>query len=217
MSQYIVLEGVKGVGKSTVFQLLKEYLLQNKVVFEEVCPTRKQTNNFSFWECAYGYCQNDWVKERVYAYRANLAAQNANWHSPLIIGDRSIITSYVTRFWKYNYPKIHINRVDKLESLLPAPNLVLYLSTDIDHIVQRIQSRKDRDYGKEDETETKIIQDLAAYQELRKNHWATKLANTQWVDIDCSQNPQAVLDEIVYQVKRFLKSTNHEINATFSL
>lgn len=201
MTNYIALEGVKGVGKSTVFQLLTAYLQKEKIAFAEACPTKKQANDHSFWELAYSLCQSEFVKERVYAHRSNNVALTTNWNTPLVVGDRSLITSYVSRFWKYQDPTTQIQRVDALEPIIKSPELVLYFKAEIGCIMNRLMQRKNRNYGKEDEVEAKVLADLLAYQTLREKPISDRIKRTKWVDIDCSVCPKDVFEQVLIQLK----------------
>lgn len=201
MNNYVVLEGVKGVGKSSIYQLLTEYLRKERIFFQEACPTKKSQDDHSFWELAYRFYQKGFIKEQVYTHRFNQVAENTNWDAPLILGDRSIITSYVSSFWKYGNPEIQIRKVDELIPTLRSPNLVLYFNASIDRIMSRISQRKDRTYGKEDETESKVIEDIMAYQTLRETPISNRIAASKWIDIDSNFGLKDVFDQVVYQLQ----------------
>lgn len=195
MGNYIALEGVKGVGKSTIYDRLTQHLTQQHIVFEQVCPTKKQEE--TMLERFYAKFPSEYLKEFIYAGRSNSAAEKAEWEKSLILGDRSIFTSYATRFWNYFTPNDTIKRVDALEYKIKAPNIVLYMNATENTILNRLDQRKDRTYGKEDEKLSKIRKDIAAYNELRYNQWSERTKNTKWIDIDCNGTIQDTLNQIV--------------------
>lgn len=192
MGKYIAIEGVKGVGKTTVIERLEEHLNQKGMHYAIICPTRKQDN--SIWELLFHYFPCDFIQERMYAHRSNLAATRTQWDSNLVIGDRSILTSYATRFWNFIDPRDLINRVNSMEQKIKFPDVVLYLNASETKILERLHNRKNRLYGKKDETISKIRKDLMAYNFLKSNLLSSR---TKWVDIDCNGNTDEILNQIL--------------------
>ncbi len=114
---YVSLEGVKGSGKTTILTLLIQAFQKSGVPFAVVAPTRpvisqrpvieRLATNFQFLR------HYDRFNEALYAARSNYVAQHTDWNIPLLIGDRSIVTSYVSRWRKWeNNPQLCIRRVD---------------------------------------------------------------------------------------------------------
>lgn len=200
--KYMAIEGVKGVGKSTVFGKALSYLQQQQIAYSTACPTHQIET--SIWEFLYKYFPTDFFKEQLYAFRSNRTAQLTNWQKPLVLGDRSIATSYVSRLWDRNNPQKHINRVDELEPLLPSPSIILYLKADIDTIMDRLQKRSKRLYGKEDEIFEKVNADLLAYDYLQ-NHSSkiTRLKNTKWRVVDANLSQAEILEQVIEELKLF--------------
>jgi thymidylate kinase len=199
---YVAIEGVKGVGKSTAFGNVLNHLKQQKVVYSTACPTQRIET--SIWDYLYKYFPSDFFKEQVYAFRSNRTAQLTNWQKPLVLGDRSIATSYVSRLWHNNNPKKHICRVDKLEPLLPSPSVILYLKAETETIMGRLHDRTNRFYGKEDETFDKINADLSAYIYLQKHPSVVpRLKNTKWQIIDANLSQDDILEQIILSLSKY--------------
>jgi len=201
---YIAFEGVKGVGKTTLFWNLSRHLWSQGVRLSQVAPTKSTNENALYERIFKGLpClrQIDFLKERLYAWRSNEAAKSADWQAPLLLGDRSIATSYVTRLWRFGNPFKQIERVDALEQSIPAPDFIFYLDADFDTIMGRISTRKNRNYGKEDELPQKIFTDIKAYQFLMNEKPAKRLEKTKWVKVNANQNPESVFQESLEQIK----------------
>jgi thymidylate kinase len=201
---YVVFEGVKGVGKTTLFWNLSRYLWSQGVNLSQVTPT-KATDEFALYERVFNILpclrKIDFLKERFYAWRSNESAKYADWQTPLLLGDRSIATSYATRLWRFGDPCKQIERVDNLEYALPAPDFIFYLDADFDTIMERISSRQNRNYGKEDELPQKILTDIQAYQFLMQERPAKRLEKTTWIKINANQKPENVFTESLEQIK----------------
>ena len=181
---YIAIEGIKGIGKSTLMDKLQNHLQYQHLAFTVACPTRPLKDGsvaewcYNNFPCLFA---SDTAKELLYAHRSNVVAKQTDWNLPLIIGDRSIVTSYATRLWKYGSPIKQIQRVDALEPLMPAPDAVIYLKADITCVLSRIRKRVARYYGKEDERPEKLVQDTKAYEYIMQENPAQRLTKTNWV------------------------------------
>jgi thymidylate kinase len=147
----------------------------------------------------------------VYARRSNWAALNTNWSKSLVLGDRSIVTSYVTRWRKWlNSPSLSIRTVDLLESAIPAPDLVFYLDAPHELLMERLQSR-----GRAidiDETPKRSMAMRKAYDEIIvDNLRPSRLANTRFVRIPVSRgrSPEDIASEIVATIVANLYGEHH--------
>ena len=198
---YIVVEGIKGTGKSTLIQNLNENFREAITVsptriFEEcvlVDRIQKLVNNSS---------PNRILKEMLYVFKSNIASLTTDWSHPLILGDRSIITSYATRLWRFNQPSLQVGLIDIIEPFLPAPDIVLYLEPNLlDTVLQRLENRE-RSYGKEDETICKLKTDLKAYEYLRK-HPTKRIENSKWIVIDANMSKEEILEESINIINQY--------------
>ncbi|MCH7306282.1 deoxynucleoside kinase [Acinetobacter sp. NIPH 1869] len=194
---YIAIEGIKGAGKSTLLAQLSQQLKQEGVEFSTFNPTRPMPQN-QWWEQAYGDWQhNDAFISELYTARANYHALQTDFNQPLVLGDRSILTSIVTR-WQSHQHDIHsyIQQILAQEYAVPIPDLVLYLDISLESACQRLQNRQ-RDYGLYDETAQRLQQTKQAYTQLFmwKNEIGLKNVQIQCFDTNqtCSQLFQQVL------------------------
>jgi thymidylate kinase len=205
---YIAIEGIKGVGKSTLMCKLQSYLEHQHLSFTVACPT-KPVKDGSVAEWCYNnfpcLFTSDTARELLYAHRSNVVAKITDWNTPLIIGDRSIVTSYATRFWRYSNPIRQIQRVDALEPLLPAPEAIIYLKADIGCVLPRIKNRVSRKYGKEDECPEKLFQDTLAYEYIMQRKPAHRLNKTNWLEVDATQNPERVFENTIHIINELIK------------
>jgi thymidylate kinase len=208
---YICLEGVKGSGKTTLLKGLKAHLKKKGRKFQTANPTKlthhlskvrlklESSSSFSS-EQDHG---NDF-KEELYAKNSNYVGRHVKWHKGLIIGDRSIITSYATR-WQLRGPEKCIARVNELETKIHAPDYVIYLNVSLETLQRRISKRENRKYGKYDETEERLKLALEAYQEIEA-YPIERLSGTKWLHIDAEKDPQAMLANCIAMVDEIIKS-----------
>ncbi|UOQ76529.1 hypothetical protein MUN84_18625 [Hymenobacter sp. 5516J-16] len=128
---YICLEGLKGCGKSTLLTSAQQLLATHSVPFDLVAPTNSAPLEHSWTErlSAWLPCLRrlDAWNEHLYAERSRYATDAGQWQRPLILGDRSIVTSYATRWYKWGNPKRCVERVNTLEAHLPAPDHIILL------------------------------------------------------------------------------------------
>lgn len=185
---YIALEGVKGSGKSTILKQITDYLLicgQEPVLVEPTRCTKRNMLEF-LAEKIPALRKLDFFSERLYALRSNSAGSLVRSGGNLFLGDRSIVTSYVTRWRKWRTPTACISRVDKLEPVIPAPDHLILLDVSLRTAVQRTTERTGRMYGKQDETPRRLAEAIAAYREVRTAP-IERLKHTNWhlVDANC--------------------------------
>ena len=207
---YIAIEGVKGVGKGTVLKEVKQALKRLGIHALELNPTQALASDHH-WEQldqALPLRQFDWWKEGLYAARSQLHSDGVyqelkllNQQSSqvdLILGDRSIFTSLVTRWPKHSSASEIMRayrRVRSLESLIPLPNQVIYLETDLTTLSQRLQGRE-RAYGLEDETQARLMEAMQAYQELASLK-VDPFEQVNWLTLDASQALEVTVQQVL--------------------
>lgn len=135
--------------------------------------------------------QLDAWNEMLYAQRARYAAATACWQQPIVLGDRSLVTSYATRWRKWGSPHACIRRVDRLEAQVPAPDHVVLLDVDPELAWSRTQARR-RTYGQYDESLPRLREAREAYYQIA-TYGVPRLQHTQWHVLDGNQSPQKVL------------------------
>ncbi|RFP64358.1 hypothetical protein D0N36_14305 [Hymenobacter lapidiphilus] len=194
---YICLEGLKGCGKSTLLGRARQLLTTRQVSFDLVAPTssapleRSWTERMSAW--APCLRRLDAWNERLYADRSRYATEAGQWQRPLVLGDRSIVTSYATRWHKWADPHQCVSRVNTLEAHLPAPDHIILLDLDPGQAWERAQARQ-RTYGQCDETLPRLRQAREAYEQIRR-FGIPRLRHTQWHVLDAGQEPAAVFHD----------------------
>lgn len=206
MGIYICLEGVKGSGKTTLFSAITAALDRQGIDWAAVSPTRA-TRGRSLPEfvaaCIPALRQVDLFNEYLYACRSNHAARRADWGKALLLGDRSVITSYVTRWHKYPDPERCIQRVNRLETAIHRPDHVIYLQIDLQVALNRIFSRHGRTYGHHDETGRRLVENMEAYNAIRLgSHPIARLAGICWHVIDAGQSREAVFRQCWQMIRR---------------
>lgn len=196
---YIALEGIKGSGKSTLIDLLKRKLEITGIPNDWYNPFRKPIEHcwqeellkLELSEELLDQCYNV-----AYANRACIAAQKVDWHCPLIIGDRSIITSYATRLHKHINVEHAINTVNASHVHVPVPNAVILLDTPVKVASSRIENRKPRAYGHMHETKEALQQHSANYMRLAREKEVYPLSQISWYIINANASPRSLSHRI---------------------
>lgn len=181
-SVYICLEGLKGAGKTTLFNYLVSRLEEENVDFSTVSPTRS-TGESSLIERL--FIKYPSLKERrfprifLYAHRSNFAAKNADWSKPLILGERSLTTSYATKWSSSPLRKwFNLSVINLLENKIKAPDHVIYLDVPYEVLRNRIEKRdKARDI---DDTDSRLKEMETAYFEMMDNCHINRILNVKW-------------------------------------
>lgn len=206
---YIALEGIKGVGKTTILTHLKTLLAESigNHRFDLISPTRPTPDDHPL-EVQYAQGpDNDKLREQVYAHRSNYHACRTDWQADMIIGDRSIITSLAVRWHRVNdglSALSHFEQVRAKEHLIPIPDIVIQLDCDADKLLQRYALRK-RCYGTQEECLEAILALKQHYQSV--NRWLkTQEAidavgkNIDWITLDTSHNDYLTVLEQVFMI-----------------
>ncbi|OBX80517.1 AAA family ATPase [Faucicola atlantae] len=192
---YIAIEGVKGVGKTTVIKHLQQMLnglgADN---FAILSPTRPMPATHAL-ELQYDDLEdNDSLREQLYAHRSNYHASCANWQADMIIGDSSIITSLAVRWHRVSQgisATAYFEQVRAKEHLIGIPDTVIQLDCDTEELLKRYVTRQ-RDYGSHEECWERVTMIKHHYQAV-KNWLATPEAvqligkSIDWFSIDTSQ------------------------------
>jgi len=195
--KYIAIEGLKGAGKSTQIKKLCEILADNHIVYSVISPTAI-TNKNSIVEILYSkykWLQNkSFSRALLYSYRAIAAQKKANWNAHLILGDRSIVTSYITRWRKWiNSPLLTIIFVNILQPFIKSPDIIIYIEVPIETLEGRLRKRGVSDI---DSTTNRLQEMDLAYKEIVNTYKIRKLRNTKWISIKGDTTEENVSKEL---------------------
>lgn len=208
---YIALEGTKGTGKSTIFSRLEIALQYDGIQFATFSPTKPMPTDL-WWEKAYAqYSEVDQFIEELYHARANHHAKKISFDEPLVLGDRSILTSFVTR-WPQESQKLHeyIQHTRAQEYAVPVPDMVIYLDLPIEVTLHRLANRE-RNYGLRDEQIERLIQAKMAYEEFFKFKNELGFTALKYQYVDANQNETELFSQVYNLVKNELeKSMNFQ-------
>jgi thymidylate kinase len=197
MENYIAIEGLKGAGKTTIIQGLKKILIESGMRVNYYTPFKeegKAPSSLMDPNAMRNYSTYDDLQEWSYAACAIQTAKQIDWSNPLIIGDRSIATSYVTRWHKYESPLENILRVDKSHAEMPIPAKILFLEIAPKMAFERIQNREKRTYGIEQETMSSLEKQYEAYHALINRKIAPRMKDTQFILIDATLPAEKVIE-----------------------
>lgn len=199
---YICLEGLDGSGKTTLYKSILPILKQKGYKVQGICPTQKMCPNNKieklFERYQYLY-KSKFARMFLFAIRSNYAASNIDWSVDLLLGDRSIITSYICRWTRYDlYNRLLVFVTDMLNYKIPSPNYVIYLDVPPEVLQKRLSYRKKLDI---DETDERSMDMRNAYEVLRKKRAIIKrIENTQWFVVDGNQSIDIVQKEVLQHV-----------------
>lgn len=206
---YIAIEGLKGSGKSTLFERLPQRLRDYGLEVVLLCPTHPLPCDHPLERLAASAPSDDELRERLYAARSNHHAAQVPSGAQLVLGDRSILTSYATRWHRVcaGQRRLHIERVNRLENRIGLPDHVLFLNVPAEKLLCRLQARIERSYGRHDETPQRLQAALAAYAEMRERRVELGLGAITWHDIDADVRPNRLLARVVVRILEILRVT----------
>lgn len=205
---YIVFEGPKGSGKSTAFDRVVAELRARRVSVSTLCPTRPMPPS-SMWERfarAPLVSSSDWFRERLYARRSQHAARvSRSQRASVILGDRSRLTSYVTRWNAASLTARRAckSRVDRHEPFIGDPDHVLVFDAPLELLVQRTEARGRR-YGLVDESPARLQAAREAYEDVREHAAALGMGAVKWHRLDASKPAHAVAADALALVLRLI-------------
>ena len=185
-SRYIVVEGVIGVGKSSLTRLLAEKLGGNSVhepVFENPFLSM-------FYKDRQRYAFQTQLYFLLTRYRQQVDLKQPGLFAPttvcdyLFAKDRMFATLNLDRDELVLYNQIY----ETLDARLPKPDLVIYLQADVDVLMERIKIRG-RDF--EEDMDEQYLRDLSElYNDFFFNYRGAPLLVVQTSGIDFVKNQQ---------------------------
>lgn len=213
-SAYICLEGLKGAGKTTLFNLLVSRLKETDIDFSTVSPTRSSGNDY-FVERLFlkfpSLKNRRFARIFLYAHRSNYASENADWNRRLILGERSLTTSYATKWSESSFLTwLNIGIINLLENKIKTPDYVIYIDVPHDILRDRIKKRdKERDM---DDTDTRLKQMEKAYFQMMDNCKIKRISNVKWVKISGIGDPETIADKVYELVNQLAAVETNDTN-----
>lgn len=206
---YICLEGIKGTGKSSVYEQLKRKIETMELPYTTICPT-KPISGFDIREMLtrrFEFLRNNifWSKW-IYSHRSNFSARKAlKEKKPLILGDRSKLTSYVVRRMQGMTWEAAFKVIDKTEKYIPLPDIVVYFQIEPTLAYERIKRRKNHFGNRQDETLEALVVSKIFYEELRENKTFGHLSNIEWIDVNGQDDPEEIAEQTINIIAKSLK------------
>lgn len=215
---YIALEGVKGVGKSTVLSHLRGWLELAGVDYQMLCPTRPMPSDV-WWERAYPYHQHDDdFRQALYAARSNYHASRVDFDRGLVLGDRSIITSLVTRWEQTQHMSAedYVKHVRQMEYQIALPDHVLLLDAPDSVLLPRLAARH-RSYGQYDEQVERLQAARSAYHQIEHQAEQLGLERIRWHHVHSARHLPELVQCIGQHIVSLLPSRRRNSAAAVSM
>lgn len=196
--KYICIEGLDGSGKTTVITSLEKEFKSQNLKINILSPT-KMSNPQLLIERLYKKYKvlrkSRFYRAGLYAKRSNDASKKIDWNSGIVLGDRSLITSYVVK-WSRNtvITKIRLFIVNILENRIPAPDYVIFINVPQEVLMERIKSRNEEiDI---DETSERSNRMREAYHYFMNQEDIKRIKKVKWISINGDDSRENVLNRI---------------------
>ena len=214
---YLAIEGLKGVGKGSVLQGIYQELKHREISYVPLNPTQplEAQHPWERLDQTLHLRSSDWWRKHLYATRSQEHTRRAQQQVrdaearaqpiKLILGDRCILTSLVTRWPHRNTVmdlEVYYQSIRALERYIPIPDHIIYLNAPLEVIEARIAQRT-RNYGKEDERRARLLEAQDAYQQMRQGA-IPSLKQIEWREVDATQSLSEVQEEVLHQVLSLL-------------
>lgn len=202
-SPYVAIEAPKGAGKTTCVERVLAALRQEAIDVGTCNPTAEHDPTLFLERIGrwLGHWEPDILRERRYAARACHAWREYT-KAELILGDRSVITSLVTRL-DPAAPSRTVERVRRLQPGAIRPSLVLTLDAPLDLLLERCAQRT-RSYGRVHETAASLQQQREGYRFVEQNARLFGLDGVEFHRVDASLAPVLVAEEVGSLIRRHI-------------
>jgi thymidylate kinase len=198
---YLAIEGIKGSGKSTIIgEILGEDSLS------EFSSYRITSSMGSRHPMEIAHEKNPLLKNND-EFVEKLFIQRAYWHMPMskkkmVIGDRSVLTSYVSRWSKWGDPYYTMKKVEKQYKHIMKPDVLIWLESRSERASRNIEGRTPKDIRKIDESIDRLMTDRAIYEELISgNLYKKKVGKIQTIIVPNN----GLMEDAKTEIKQIIK------------
>ena len=203
---FLAIEGLDGTGKSTLINNLERHLKDMGSYYDIVRITKVLKGRLSLVEKLYNripYIKKSiFFRRFLYAHRSNNAFKFLDKEKvKFLLGDRCIITSYISR-WHKNYllNYINIKLVDLLEYRQLIPNIVIYLELDNSIIEERLKKRGiPLDTGENDKGRKRMGMGYNAI--LSGKASIRRLKDTKFIRLDANKSEEDMLNIVLKLIR----------------
>jgi thymidylate kinase len=204
---YIALEGIKGTGKSTILNgLLNDDISKSLELFEMTKAPSFYSPLEELLKRKVDLKQNDAYMEQLFLKRALMHTKNLKYNRPIVLGDRSIATSYVTRWQKWGDPCYTLRRVNEQYKYVPMPDVIIWLKNPVASSLRNIAARPVKQLGKNDEAASALEMASNVYDELfDQKLFQRKVKKTQIITVPNSGTIEELLIEIKSIINHYKK------------
>jgi len=207
MKKNICIEGIKGTGKST----LVEQVVTDKSILKggvSVFGITKPITVPDLLEEAHAKLtalrSDDLFLERLFIRRAVFNQLKVDKRAEMIIGDRSVITAYVTRWNKWGDPWYTVKRVSGQYKNIIQPDVIIWLNLKADEAIKHIVKRNKIRLRPDDETITLLESASDTYEELLKGRIYSKIiGKCEVVELKCKGDFEGLNEEIKNIIKYY--------------
>ncbi len=200
---YIALEGIKGSGKSSIIQnIMGSPLGRITSLFPITEMAKADTISERMLSAMPELKTDDSFMEKLFLNRAIYNNGKVDIHKPLILGDRSILTAYVTRWEKWKDPGYAIKRIEQQYKNVRKPDVIVFMENTVQKSILNIAGRKQKTTGQQDEKyESLALADSIYRMLLLEGEYRRKIGRAQVIRLQAG----AELDLITTEINNILK------------
>jgi thymidylate kinase len=149
---------------------------------------------------------HDGFMEQLFLYRAHIHDSGLSQQG-LILGDRSVLTAYVTRWKKWNDPLYTIRRIKEQYKNIRTPDVYILLELPVEASLKHIESRKAKPTGTEDERKESLQLADEIYRHLLVDgEYKRKIGKTQTIRVNAGMGIASTSEEIIQILKHYKKT-----------
>ena len=198
---YLAIEGIKGSGKSTIIGEILGEDSRSELSSYRITASMGPHHPMEIAHEKYPWLKNnDEFLEKLFVHRAY-------WHMPgikkkIVVGDRSVLTSYVSRWSKWGDPYYTMKKVERQYKHIMKPDVLIWLQSRSERASKNIEGRIPKGIRKIDESIDRLITDRAIYEELIcGNLYRRKVGKIQTVIV----TNNGVIEDAKNEIKQIIK------------